>query len=179
MKYFQWENVVDTLIFLINMQYLVVLLRKYRYDSFLSNPDPVTEARLYFHQYTESFVNEGLFLWIIGVWMWIKAFNQLKWLRLTGSLHQVIWLLFGELLTFAIFYASMVFIYAIIGDVVFGDLEGFDDLGTAMFTLFRASLQDYDIDMMDGARAGNLLGYAYFNSYLVLNVVLFLNLITA
>ena len=33
--------------------------------------------------------------------------------------------------------------------------------------------------MMDGARAGNLLGYAYFNSYLVLNVVLFLNLITA
>ena len=75
MKYFQWENVVDTLIFLINMQYLVVLLRKYRYDSFLSNPDPVTEARLYFHQYTESFVNEGLFLWIIGVCMWVKAFN--------------------------------------------------------------------------------------------------------
>lgn len=47
MKYFQLENVVDTLIFLIEIAYLSIILRKYRYDSFLLDPDPVTEARMY------------------------------------------------------------------------------------------------------------------------------------
>jgi len=87
MKYFQLENVVDTLIFLTDMVYLIIILKKYRYDTFLSDPDPILEARKYWYNYTNTFVNEGLLLWIIVSLMWIKAYNQFKWIRITGNLH--------------------------------------------------------------------------------------------
>ena len=66
---------VDTVIFLVEIAYLVIILRKYRFNSFLTNPDPVTEARMYWAEYTGTFINEGLLLWIIAVLYWIKAFN--------------------------------------------------------------------------------------------------------
>jgi hypothetical protein len=75
MKYFQLENVVDTIIFLIGIAYLSIILKKYRYNSFTSNPDKVTEARMYWDEYAHSFVNEGLLLWILVGVMWVKAFN--------------------------------------------------------------------------------------------------------
>jgi|SanBayMetagenome_1026888.scaffolds.fasta_scaffold135494_2 hypothetical protein len=49
MKYFQLENVVDTLIFLIGIAYLAIILKKYRFDTFVRNPDPITEARMYWN----------------------------------------------------------------------------------------------------------------------------------
>lgn len=49
-------------------------------------------------------------------------------------------ILFQELLTFGVFYTSLVFIYAIIGNIIFSDIFEFRRLGTAMFTLFKATL---------------------------------------
>jgi hypothetical protein len=170
---------VDTLIFLSDMAYLVIILKKYRWDTFLSQPDPVTEARIYWYNYTDSFVNEGLLLWIIVGLMWIKAYNQFKWVRLTGNLHQILGILFQELITFSVFYLSLVFIFAIIGNTIFGDIYEFRNLASAMFTLFKATLQNYDIELMAGTKFGVYLGYVYFNTYIVLNVILFLNLIVA
>lgn len=88
-------------------------------------------------------------------------------------------LLFKELITFGVFYASLVFIFAIIGNVVFSDIYEFHNLGIAMFTLFKATLRNYNIELMKGSRYGVYTGYVYFNIYLVLNVLLFLNLIVA
>lgn len=48
-----------------------------------------------------------------------------------------------------------------------------------MFTLFKATLRDYNVELMVKNKWGSYLGYFYFNSYLVLNVLLFLNLIVA
>lgn len=48
-----------------------------------------------------------------------------------------------------------------------------------MFTLFKATLQNYDIEMMRDTKYSENLGYIYFNTYLVLNVLLFLNLLVA
>lgn len=179
MKYFNLENIVDTLIFLVEIAYLTIILKKYRYDSFLSNPDKITEARMYWAEYTGTFINEGLLLWIIVTLMWIKAFNQLKWIRLTGNLHMVLGMLFQELITFSIFYLSLVFIFGVIGNIIFKDVKEFRNLPTAMFTLFKATLQDYNVELMTRNKWGEYLGYVYFNTYLVLNVILFLNLIVA
>lgn len=179
MKYFNLENIVDTLIFLVEIAYLSIILKKYRYDSFLSDPDKITEARMYWAEYTDTFINEGLLLWIIVTLMWIKAFNQLKWIRLTGNLHMVLGMLFQELITFSIFYLSLVFIFGVIGNIIFKDVKEFRNLPTAMFTLFKATLQDYNVELMTRNKWGEYLGYVYFNTYLVLNVILFLNLIVA
>jgi len=35
MKYFQFENVLDTILLFIGMAYLIILLRDYRHDTFL------------------------------------------------------------------------------------------------------------------------------------------------
>lgn len=66
---------MDTLLFLVEIAYLTIILRKYRYNTFLLNPDPVIEARMYWTQYTDTFINEGLLLWIISTLFWIKAYN--------------------------------------------------------------------------------------------------------
>lgn len=170
---------MDTLILFGGIAYLSIILKKYRWDTFISKPDPITEARTYWYNYTHTFVNEGLLLWCIVGLMWVKAFNQFKWIRLSGNLHEILGLLFRELLTFSVFYMSLVFIYAIIGNVIFRDIYEFRSMPSAFFTLFKATLRDYNVDLMAHNNWDAYLGYVYFNSYLVLNVLLFLNLIVA
>lgn len=75
MKYFQLENVVDTLIFLIGIAYLSIILKKYRWNTFTANPAPIEEARIYYQNYTDTFVDEGLMLWVLVGLMWVKAYN--------------------------------------------------------------------------------------------------------
>jgi hypothetical protein len=58
-------------------------------------------------------------------------------------------------------------------------MHEFRNLPSAMFTLFKATLRDYQADLMIDNQWNNYLGLVYFNSYLVLNVLLFLNLIVA
>lgn len=179
MRYFQFENIVDTLILFGGISYLAIILKKYRWETFISDPDPITEARIYWYNYTHTFVNEGLLLWCIVGLMWVKAFNQFKWVRISGNLHEILGLLFRELITFSVFYLALVFIYAVIGNVIFGDLPEFNSMPAAFFTLFKATLRDYNIHLMTESKWSEYLGYVYFNSYLVLNVLLFLNLIVA
>ena len=72
---------------------------------------------------------------------------------------------------------SVLVIYAIVGVVIFSDLAAFDDMPSAMFTLFTASAKDYNINVMNGCKVGNIIGYIYFNSYLIINVILLINLL--
>jgi hypothetical protein len=96
---------------------------------------------------------------------------------LTGDLYQIMVKLVKELMIFCCYYASVLFIYSIVGVVLFSDLYEFNDLPAAMFTLFRSTIKDYDINVMAGCRIGDLFGFVYFNSYLISNVTLLVNLI--
>lgn len=79
-----------------------------------------------------------------------------------------------------LFYVSVVFIYGIIGVVLFSnDIPEFGHIWTAMFTLFRASIKDYSYDMMDNAKVGSWIAHIYFNSFLVFNLIFLVNLIVA
>ena len=144
MKFFSLENLLDVSILFATMSYLIILLRDYRYGTFLSKPEPIEEARIYFRQYIGSPVNENLVLWIVGAMLWFKAFLQLRFIKSTGYLYEVVRLLFGELLTFLFFYISILFIYGIIGVILFQDIPEFSQLQTAVYTLFRASVGDYN-----------------------------------
>ena len=119
MKFFSLENLLDVFILFGTMAYLTILLRDYRYGTFLSKPAPDVEARQYFNQYIESPVNENAVLWVIGTMLWGKAFLQLRFIKSTGYLYEVVRLLFGELATFLFFYASVLFVYAIVGIILF------------------------------------------------------------
>ena len=177
MKYFQFENVLDTVILFTGMSWLSIHLRKYRYDTFLVNRSYQEEALRFYFQYKDSHVNENVLLFVLGTLLWIKAFHQLSFLKITGSLYQVVVLLVRELITFGLYYMSVLVIYAIVGVVIFSDLAAFDDMPSAMFTLFTASAKDYNINVMNGCKVGNIIGYIYFNSYLIINVILLINLL--
>lgn len=179
MKFFQFENLLDALTFFVGTSYIIIVLRDYRYGTFLADLTAEEEAFIYFDQWLSSPVMENALLWTYGLLLWIKAGYQAKYLSITGDLFQILSLLIFELLTFGIMYLSVMLLYAIVGIVVFNDLASFMDLRSAMFTLFRASIGDYNVDIMDGSRIGSLLAYAYFITYLVLNVALLVNLIVA
>ena len=179
MEFFQFENILDTVQLLISMAYLIILLRDYRYNTFL--PDETTQynSLLFYVQYIGSPVNENALLFIMGTLFWIKGFVQLRYFEIFGALYQILGLLLQELFSYCTFYLSVLFIYAIIGVVLFNDLPEFQNLWYAGFTLFKATLKDYDVNIMDGTRVGTLIGYIYFNSYLILNITLLVNLIIA
>lgn len=48
-----------------------------------------------------------------------------------------------------------------------------------MFTLFKATIHDYDINALDNAKIGPFIGYIYYLSYLIINLILIVNLIVA
>jgi hypothetical protein len=75
MKYFQFENVLDTILLFIGMAYLIILLRDYRYDTFLKQRTYRADSIIFFTQYCESPVNENVILFIYGTLLWVKTFH--------------------------------------------------------------------------------------------------------
>lgn len=98
-------------------------------------------------------------------------------MEITGSLYQILIKLMRQLIIFCMYYFSVLFLYSIVGVVLFNDIPEFADLAAAMFTLFRSTIKDYNIYVMQGAAVGDIIGYVYFNTYLILNVTLLVNLI--
>jgi hypothetical protein len=74
MKYFSFENLLDTVIMLVEMAYLSILLRDYRYDTFLKIRTEQETVRVFYDNYISSPVNENIILLILGILFWIKAF---------------------------------------------------------------------------------------------------------
>ena len=81
-------------------------------------------------------------------------------------------------MTFLFFYTSVLFLYSIIGVILFQDIPEFDKIQTALYTLFRASVGAYDLQLLENATEHSL-GSIYFNSFVIINVILLVNLIVA
>jgi len=73
----------------------------------------------------------------------------------------------------------ILFIYSIVGTIMFHNIFEFRDMSATMYTMFRASIMDYDVDMMDSSYVGSALAYGYFISFLIINITLLVNLIVA
>ena len=75
MTFFQFEYVLDASILLIDMCYLIIILRDYRANTFLLDLTQAQEAQIFWKQYSESPVDEHILLLIIAILLWIKAFS--------------------------------------------------------------------------------------------------------
>lgn len=75
------------------------------------------------------------------------------------------------------YYTSVLLLYGILGIVLFNDLPEFSNLASAMYVLFKSTIKSYNIYIMQGTAVGDIIGYIYFNSFLILNVTLLVNLI--
>ena len=88
-------------------------------------------------------------------------------------------LLFGELITFVFYYTMILFIYTIIGMVLFKDMVEFGSFRAGLFHLFKTSVFRGQFHIYDTSAVEDYIFYVYFISYLVLNVILLMNLIVA
>ena len=94
------------MIFLLGMIYIFIVYKDWRYDTFLNRLPPEEEAFVYYTNYMESPVNENAVLLAYGLILWLRAFQHLKLISLTGGLFAVMEKLVKEMLIFAIFYFS-------------------------------------------------------------------------
>ena len=74
---------------------------------------------------------------------------------------------------------AILFLFSVIGFVLFYDLEQFQQLHTTLFTLFKATISEYNADQMKEARIGAFFGYAFFLAFMIINLILIMNLIVA
>lgn len=121
--------------FLCGTSYLVVILRDYRYDTFLKAPEENVEAKIYFDNYIASPVQENVLLFSIGVLFWLKAVIQLKYLSFSGNQFQMINQFLPDLKGFmAIFVVSMI-AFAVVGTLIFRGNKDFVDTSAAFMIL--------------------------------------------
>ena len=174
-------NLMDFCMMLVNTLYVATAYKGWRYNTFLERSliDDVTFGERYWENYLASPINDNAVLLTYGLLMWARTFYSLKLVHLTGPTFAITEKLFIEMLTFALYYFSVLFLFAVVGLVLFPDLPQFAALNTALFTLFRATIQDYNADSMKEAKIGAFLGYVYFIAFMIINLILIVNLIVA
>ena len=179
MKYFQSENLVDTILFLCGTSYLVIILRDYRYDTFLKDYTVEEEAKIYFDNYIASPVFENLLLFIIGVLFWVKAVMQLRFLEISGNQYQMILQFMPDLRSFMALFVVSIISFALIGMLIFRDTTEFSSLFEAFMVLTSNPLMSIDFYLFPGTTLGKYVGYFYFWGYLSVNFFLVRNVIVA
>ena len=102
--------------------YIFTAYRGWRWDTFL---DDLTEEELgarYWENYQISPINENAVLIIYGIAMWGRCFYQLKLIRPLTGLMAIVEKLFTTMITYAIYYFSFLFLFAVVGFVLFYDI---------------------------------------------------------
>ena len=164
---------------LVSLLYVFAAYRGWRFDTFLEDLTNDQIGERYWSNYLSSIVNENLVLLVYAGLMWSRTFYQSKLIKLSAEIFAISEKMIFEMFTYAIFYFSVLFLFGVVGFVLFYDVPDFASLNTALFTLFKATIQSYDVDKMQNARVGPFLGYTYFLSFLILNLILIMNLIVA
>lgn len=116
---------IDTILLIMGMTYLIIILRDYRYDTFLKSPDTVTEAKIYFDNYMASPVKENYLLFGIALLMWAKAIIQLKYLEYSGNQYQMILQFIPDLKGFMAIFIVSIILLSVIGMLIFRESSDF------------------------------------------------------
>jgi hypothetical protein len=172
-------NILDFVLIMDGLLYIFTAYRGWRWDTFLGNLDNEQLGAKYWSNYQVSPINENAVLIVYGIAMWLRCFYQLNLLRPFIGLFAIVEKLFKTMITYGIVYFCILFLFSVIGFVLFYDLENFKELHTTLFTLFKATISDYNADQMKDAKIGAFLGYAFFLAFMIINLILIMNLIVA
>ena len=179
MKFFNAENLIDTLLLLCGTSYLVIILRDYRHDTFLKAWSAEAEAKIYFDNYVESPVKENVLLFVVATLLWAKAVLQLRYLQISGNQFQMVLQFMPDLKGFmALFLVSML-LFALTGMLLFRSTPEFAGFYEAFLVLTSDPLMAIDFYLFPGTTFGQYAGYLYFWAYLCVNFFLVRNVIVA
>lgn len=116
-------NFIDASYFITTGIYLGIIYEVFRTNTWVYILSDDELGRVYWDNMMNSYVNENILLFVIGFIIWAKAFYQLKLISITGSQFAIMGKLLKSMVTFGIFYLSVLFLYAIVGFVLFSDIE--------------------------------------------------------
>jgi hypothetical protein len=108
-----------------SLVYIFTVYRGYRWDTFLGELTPEVLGDRYWTNYMESPVNENAVLIVYGICMWLRCFYSLKLFRPFAGIFAISEKLFTTMITYGVFYFSVLFLFAVVGFVLFYDLEPF------------------------------------------------------
>ena len=170
-------NFFDFVLVMDSLLYIFTVYRGYRWDTFLIDFTPDGLGAAYWANYIVSPINENAVLIVYGLALWLRCFYQLKLISPLAGVFALAEKLFLTMITYGVYYFSVLFLFAVVGFVLFYDLPLFSQLQTTLFTLFEATVSVYNVDTMDNARLGAFLGYTYFITFMIINLILIMNLI--
>jgi hypothetical protein len=128
MRFVNLGNIIDFMIFFVGLFYIVVVYKDFRYNTFLEELEPDIEAERYFLNWRTSPINEPALLSVYLTFLWLKVASTMKLISIFGQLIGIVERLIEEILTFTIFFCTQLFLFGIIGVVLFPDSEDFNTI---------------------------------------------------
>lgn len=114
-----FANFCDLAFFLIGLTYIFIVYKDFRLNTWLNGYNELELADAYWNNYLRSPWNEPMILTTYGLFLWLRCFYQLKLISFSGPLFAVLERMVKEVVTFGIFYVAQLFLFAVVGTVLF------------------------------------------------------------
>ena len=104
---------------------------------------------------------------------------MLKLTKTFGPMIKIIQAMISDLLIFSVLWIIQLLIFACIGTLVFAELPEFDNFYDTIVLLLETSMGEWDLSIYENLSLGYTTGQIFHLSVLILNLILFLNLVIA
>ena len=116
---------------------------------------------------------------IASTLLWIKILLLLRVTRLLGPLIKMIQRMINDIMIFMILFSIQLIIFATVATLLFTSLSTYSSFNDSMLTLFQATLGSFDYTTIAQNSRGETLGDVFLTIFLIMNMILFLNLLIA
>ena len=119
-------------------------------------------------------------LMVIGViLLWLRIINFFRYNEYLGKFIGIVRNLVSELALFFGLYLINLLFFAIIGELCFFNIRGYETVADAFRTLFFASYGSIEFLPLEEAILGPRIGYSYIFIFLLVNIGIFLSFFVA
>ena len=176
-----FSNILDMTFCIVFMYRLVKEYAYYEVD--LDNYSQSHRKAIRYYENIYEFNNDEILIdviyWIGAFCLWVRLLFMFRLTKFLGPLIKMIASMIWEIIIFMILFIIVLIIYSSIGTLLFYTVASYQDFWTTFITLFSAALGNFDFTVLTSQPKGQLTGDLYLASFLILNCILFLNLLVA
>ena len=121
----------------------------------------------------------NLFLVVISFVVWVRFLLMLQLTKVFGPMLRIIIVMIGEVFKFLFIWIIILLTLTSISQLLFGELEAYQDYFTVSLTTFGTALANYDFSDFDDLDLGPMVGKIFVVFSLIINAVVLLNFIIA
>ena len=111
--------------------------------------------------------------------IFLKATLGLVYTEALGELVQIILRMIEDSIRFLFLFTILMVFFAVIGHMLYYDLDEFESFPQSFTTMYQAALGDFDFSIFDGRYFDDYVGRIYMCIYLLISAILLLNFLIA